>query len=132
MFKKIYLIFLIWFFSLFIPFPYLTFWGDDLTKSDFSLNPWIFSPWSTNLLWTGDMETTVTDILINVIDLLIVSFWVLALLIMTIWAWYMIIYHGQEEFLSKWKTIFTAWLISLIVALSAWLIMAMINYLVYN
>lgn len=130
--KKVYFLFLIWFVSLFFGLPNYSYWSDDLTQSDFSLNPSTFSPSTSTLIWSSDMSWTVTEILIKVIDILIIAFWVLALLVMTIWAWYMIIYHGQEEFLSKWKTIFNAWLISLIIAFSAWMIISFINYLIYN
>jgi hypothetical protein len=102
-----------------------------LTDPGFTLNSNTFSPWSTSLK-NGDMENTVTHILVNIIDLLIISFWVLSLLVMTIGAGYMIIYHWEEEFLSKWKTIFKAWLISLSVALLSWLIINLVNYLIYN
>jgi hypothetical protein len=56
---------------------------------------------------------------------------VFAVFIMTLWAWYMIIYHGQDEFLSKWKSIFMSWIIALAVALSAWVIVKLFAYLLY-
>jgi hypothetical protein len=43
----------------------------------------------------------------------------------------MIIYHGQDEFLSKGKSIFTAGLIALVVALSAGLIVRLFSALLY-
>jgi len=63
---------------------------------------------------------------------LMVALWVLSLFIMTIgWA-YMITAHGKDEMLTKWKTIFTAWLISITVALLSWIIIKAIIFLVYN
>jgi hypothetical protein len=56
----------------------------------------------------------------------------LSLIIMVIWWWYMIIYSWQEELLSKWKKIFMAGIISLIIALLSWLIVNFVNYLLYN
>jgi len=50
---------------------------------------------------------------------------------MTIGAGYMIIYHGDESLLSRGKSIFTAGLISLAIALSAGLIVKFISYLLY-
>ncbi len=133
MHKKLFILILL--FSIFSPIVY----GWNLTDSSFTLDSDIFSPWSTELKWkapditTGnDMADNINYILINIIDLLIISFWVLSLLVMSIGAWYMIIYHWEEEFLSKWKTIFKAWIISLSVALLSWLIVNFVNYLIYN
>jgi hypothetical protein len=55
-----------------------------------------------------------------------------SLLIMTIWAWYMIIFHGQDELLSKWKYIFMSWIIALVVALSSYYIVSLLRYLLYS
>lgn len=58
-------------------------------------------------------------------------FGVLSVFIMTIGAGYMIIYHGQDEFLSKGKSIFVSGLIALAVALSAGLIVQLFSALLY-
>jgi hypothetical protein len=50
---------------------------------------------------------------------------------MTIGAGYMIIYHGQDEFLSRWKAIFMSGIISLAIALSAGIIVRLFTYILY-
>ncbi len=50
---------------------------------------------------------------------------------MTIGAGYMIIYHGQDDLLSKGKTIFLSGIISLAIALSAGVIVNLFAYLLY-
>ncbi len=58
-------------------------------------------------------------------------FGALAAFIMTIGAGYMIIYHGQDDLLSRGKTIFTSGIIALVVALSAGIIVRIFTYILY-
>lgn len=135
MLKKIFLVFVL-FFSFFS----LSFAADDSSSQDpssvdFMINVWDLTPgWKaiSSEAWEwADSSKIWTTLLQSFINKLMIAFWVLSLLIMTIWAWYMIIYHGQDELLSKWKTIFTSWLIALIVALSAWILVKMLAYFLY-
>jgi len=105
-------------------------WENDLSSPDYMINTTELWLWSSLNTW--DAETTVNNVLGTIITKLMIAFWVLALFIMTIGWWYMIFAHGQDELLNKWKGIFTAGLISLIVALSAWIIMKLVIFLLYN
>jgi hypothetical protein len=66
-----------------------------------------------------------------IIKNLIVAFWVLSLLMMTIGWWMMIFHSWQEWILTKWKSIFMYWIISLVVWLSSWIIVQVISYFLY-
>lgn len=105
--------------------------GDCINKSNFNIDVTTISPGGASLMGSTG-KGTVNTLLAAVINKLIVAFGVLALFIMTIGAGYMIIHHGQDEFLSRGKAIFIAWLTSLAVALSAWLIVKFISYLLYQ
>lgn len=76
-------------------------------------------------------EGTLNTLLGVIIKNLIVIFWVLSLLIMTIGWGYMIFHAGEESLLSRWKSIFMYGLISLAIALSAWIIVQLITYILY-
>ena len=102
----------------------------DITDTSFTIDVGTITPgWST-LIKDGAGET-VENILAITLNKLIVVFWVAAVFIMTIGAGYMIIYHGQDELLSKWKSIFFSWIIALVVALSAGIIVNLFTYLLY-
>jgi len=81
----------------------------------------------------GDnVEQTINRTLWTIIQKLMIALWSLSLLIMTIWGWYMIMYHGQDELLSKWKSIFLSWITALVVALSSYYMVAFLRYILYS
>lgn len=104
--------------------------SNNIKDADFEINVADITPGNTSLIGAGAGET-VDNVLLTILEKLIVVFWVFAVFIMTIGAWYMIIYHGQDEFLSKWKSIFLSGIIALAVALSAWVIVKLFAYLLY-
>lgn len=110
----------------------ISFAAGDITKEDFTIEVRDFTPGGTQFL-DEDATTagTVNNVLVTILEKLIVIFWALATFIMTIGAGYMIIYHGQDEYLSKWKSIFIAGIIALVVALSAGVIVRIFTYLLY-
>jgi hypothetical protein len=89
------------------------------------------TPWGDNLEW-DDREQVINNFFGNLIQTLMIWLGSLALLIMTIWAWYMILAHGQDELLSKWKSIFMSWIISLVVALTSYYLVAFVRFLLYS
>ena len=101
----------------------------DITSPNFTIPVWTF--WSTELIDDDTAWGTINNVLMTVLEKLILVFGACAIFIMTIWAGYMIIYHGQDEFLSKWKSIFMSWIIALVVALSAWIIVRLFTFLLY-
>ncbi len=116
-------------------------WQWCINSTEFYINTNTLSPWSTadskwKLLWSnkwldGSTDKTVNRILWNIIQKMITIMWVIALFIMTIGWWYMIFHMWEESLLSRWKTIFMWGLISLVVALSAWLLVQLVTYLLY-
>jgi len=81
--------------------------------------------------WKNAKEVT-NKLLGTIIQSLMIPLWAIALLIMTIWAWYMIFYHWQDELLSKWQSIFNSWLIALIIALSAYYMVSLVRFILYS
>lgn len=125
--KKILLfcIFLFWFFLL-----NSTFWNNDLTSSWFTISvsdisPWIDAEWS-------DTEERINWLLWTIIQTMMIALWVLSVFIMTIWTWYIILHNWQDELLSKWKSIFMAWVYSMIIALSSYLIIYIVRQILYS
>lgn len=103
----------------------------DITDTSFEINVGDFTPGWASFIW-NNTEETVDNVLITILEKLLIVFWAFAVLIMTIGAGYMIIYHWQDEFLSKWKSIFMSWVIALVVALSAGLLVQLFAYLLYS
>lgn len=116
----------------------LIFWNLIISSTT---NAWIedssFMINTSDLLWTSNTikqttaKATIDKWLEVTVQKMMVALWVIALFIMTIGWWYMIFAHGQDELLNKWKSIFNAWLIALIVALSSSIIMKVVIYLLY-
>jgi len=103
---------------------------NDISSTSFQITVWDISPGKKSIKWDSSKETA-KKTLQTIIDNLIVAFWVLALLVMTIGWGYMIMYHWQDELLTKWKSIFTSGLIAVAVALSAWILVKLVVYLLY-
>ena len=103
---------------------------NNISSPNFQIDVWSISPGNNKTKWDTAKESA-TLTLQAIIDNLIVAFWVLALLVMTVGWGYMIMYHGQDELLSKWKSIFTSGLIAVAVALSAWILVKLVAYLLY-
>lgn len=74
----------------------------------------------------------INHVLWELIQKMMIVLWVISLVVMTIWSWYMIIYYWQDEYLSKWKSIFLAWIIALVVALTSYYMISLIRYIVFN
>lgn len=109
-------------------------WPNCLNSTEFMIKTKDFTPWnkSYNRSWTLDLTGTTNNLLSTIIQNLMVAIWVIALLVMSIWAWYMIFYHGQDEMLSKWKTMFTTWITALVIALSSYYLVSLVRYILYT
>ena len=105
-------------------------WTNCINKTSFSISTEKLWLWWHELI-KNDTEATVNNILWTIIQKLMIGLGSVAFLIMTIWAWFMILYHGQDELLSKWKYIFMSWIIALVVALSSYYIVSLLRYLLY-
>jgi len=110
---------------------------DKINCSEFKIDTENFSPWSKKILnkakegWWSTVESA-NAILWTIIKNLIVVFWALSLLMMTIGGWMMIFHAGQESILTRWKWIFVWWVASLAIALSSWLVVKIVSYVLYK
>ena len=104
---------------------------DCIDKDTFMFNPSEMI-WIGPNLWGKSTWEWVNNVFGTVIQKLMVALWVLSVLIMTIGGWYIILYHGQDELLSKGKSIFMSGVIALIVALSSYLIVGLLRFILYN
>lgn len=103
----------------------------DITDSSFEINVGDFTPGGTSFI--GDnSEETIDNVLVNILEKLLIVFGALAVLIMTIGAWYMIMAHGQDEFITRWKSIFISWVIALVIALSSGVLVQLFAYILYS
>lgn len=93
-------------------------WGDGLT------------PWKLWMEWES-LEERANWILGTIMQRLMIALWVLSVLIMTIWAWYIILNNWQDELLSKWKSIFMAWIYAMLIALTSYYLIAIVRYMLY-
>lgn len=100
-------------------------------KTSFVINTDTFSIWWT-WLKGGDSKTTINNVLWTIIQKLMIALWVIALLVMTIGAWYIIMYRWHDEYLSKWKNIFIGWITALIVALGSYYLVNLVWYILYK
>ena len=128
--KKFFIIFLVLVSFLFIDFNFINnsfAWVED--KSYMIDTDSLF--WQTSSIKTWTAKDTVENTLITIVQKLMIAFWVLSLFIMTIGWGYMIFAAWKDEMLSKWKSIFSAWLIALIIALASSIIIKLVIYLLY-
>jgi len=102
----------------------------DITSRWYQINVNDISPGMGVTWWTT--EENVNFVLATIIQNLMIALWSFALLIMTIWAWYIILHNGQDELLSKWKSIFMSWVYALIIALSAYYLINIIRFILFQ
>lgn len=102
----------------------------DLSKPSFMINVNEISPGWSGLIGSS-AEATIENTLKRSIERLIIALGTIALLVMTIGAGYMILYAGEDERLTRGKTIFTWWLIAVGISLLSWIMVQLISYLLY-
>lgn len=105
-------------------------WPDDLTSTNFIINvndisPWIVSKWNNT-------EERVNWLLWTLIQKMMIALWTLSILMMTVWGWYIVFHNWQDEILSKWKSIFMSWIYAMVVALSSYLLVSIVRYILYT
>ncbi|MDD3145569.1 MAG: hypothetical protein PHV23_05675 [Candidatus Gracilibacteria bacterium] len=102
----------------------------DLTSSDFEINVSDISPGIE-----GKGSTTserINWLLGTIIQTMMIALGVLSVLIMTIGAGYMILHNGQDELLSKGKSIFMSGIYAMIIALTSYYLIAIVRFLLYK
>lgn len=105
-------------------------WEGKLKDSDFMINTNAFVPWNKFNEWLT-IEKKLQNWLWTIIQRLMVPFWVLAVLVMVIWAGFMILSNGNDETLNKWKKIFKMSIFSLCLALSSYVAVELLKYALY-
>ena len=107
-----------------------------LNEKSFRIDTGKFSPIGkmTDKSWTvlKNTEEKINFLLWTIIQKLMIALWVLSVLIMTVGGGYIIMYHGQDELLSKGKSIFMSGIIALVVALSSYYIVSGLRFILYN
>ncbi len=103
--------------------------NDDFSTTWFKLNVSDVFPESK---YTGEtnMNRRANAFFADIIQKLMIWLGSVALLLMTIWAWFMILYHWEDSMLTKWKSIFSAGIISLVIALLSFYMVELVKYLI--
>lgn len=105
----------------------------DISSRWFEVEVWKVTPWNNLGITSWTKTTEVLNMTLwNLIQKLMIGLWSVSLLIMTFWGWYMVIYHGQDELLSKWKWMFTSGIIALIVSLSSYYMVDLLRFILYS
>lgn len=104
---------------------------DKFDSPEFEIPVTEFSPLWVGIAKGASTEAQANSILASIIRFLMILIWSCSLLVMTVGGWYMIVYHGNDEFLSRWKTIFWAGASGLAVALFSYYLVDLVSKLVY-
>lgn len=111
---------------------YITNASDKVQEADFMIETKLLF-WDSKIdTWTATTEELINKTLWTIIQNLMIAMGSISLFIMTIWAWYMIFYNWQDDILSKWKSIFTWWVIALVVALTSYYMVAILRFVLYK
>lgn len=130
MFKKISILIIFLSISLFL--NNNSFAAGTIDKNDFTIPVSTIVPWANSTIVAWDTTATLNKTLWLIIQQMMIRLGSLALIVMTIGWGYMVIYHGQDELLSKWKYIFMSWVIALVVALGSYYMVALLRYILYS
>lgn len=103
---------------------------DCIDKTSFIIKVDDISPWMA--AWAWDTKENVNFLLWTIIQNLMIALWSLALFVMTVWAWYILLHHWEDEFLSKWKTIFMSGVYALIVSLGSYYLISIVRYILFT
>jgi hypothetical protein len=102
---------------------------NDLTDKSFEINVWELTPWLNPSQDTT--EKNVNFLLGTIIQKLMIVISSLSVLTMVIWWWFLVLHNWKDDILSKWKTIFTAGIIALVVSLSSYFLIVIIRSIIY-
>jgi hypothetical protein len=91
-----------------------------------------FSPGWTSFVAKWWAKKTMNSFFTTLIQKLMIALWSLALLIMVVWAWFMMFAMWKDDNLNKWKTIFKAGIIALVIALSSYFMVSFLSFILYS
>ncbi|NDK07709.1 hypothetical protein EOM39_00510 [Candidatus Gracilibacteria bacterium] len=107
--------------------------GDsDFSKPTFTITTSDIAPIGADKVPGGTLKQKADNFLVDVIGILMVSIGVIALLVVTIGAGYMIFYNGKEEFLTKGRNMIYTGFLALFIALSSYYLMNLVRYILYS
>lgn len=108
-------------------------WSADLTSFGFKISTSDLTPGQIwwNISWK-DFDEKGNFVLGTIIQSLMMALWVLSVFIMTVGGGYIILNNGQDELLNKWKSIFMSWVYAMIIALSSYVVVAMVRFILYS
>ncbi|MDD3646683.1 MAG: hypothetical protein PHH06_04745 [Candidatus Gracilibacteria bacterium] len=105
--------------------------GDCIDQPTFMIKTNDFVPGGKSIKTGSTAKENINNALSTIIQKLMVALGVLSLFIMTVGAGYIIMYHGQDELLSKGKSIFMSGIIALVVALTSYYLVSLLRYILY-
>jgi len=100
-----------------------------IDKANFVIDVDSISPWMSIKKWST--SKTINYALGTIIQKLMIGLGSLSLLIMTVWAWYIVLHGWQDELLNKWKSIFMSGIYAMLVALSSYYLIVIVRYVLY-
>ena len=100
-----------------------------IDKANFVIDVDSISPWMNVRKWSTNK--TINYALGTIIQKLMIGLGSLSLLIMTVWAWYIVLHGWQDELLNKWKSIFMSGIYAMLVALSSYYLIVIVRYVLY-
>ena len=103
--------------------------GTGINTPDFIIDVSTLTPG----LSASDSNTTenANTLLGVVIQTLLWALTSISVLIMVVWAGYMILYNGQDELLSKWKSIFISGVIATAIALTSYYLVDLLRNILF-
>ncbi|MDD3793187.1 MAG: hypothetical protein PHI37_00030 [Candidatus Gracilibacteria bacterium] len=103
---------------------------DDLTSTNFIINVNDISP---GIVSKGNnTEERVNWLLGTLIQKMMIALGTLSILMMTVGGGYIVFHNGQDEILSKGKSIFMSGIYAMVVALSSYLLVSIVRYILYT
>lgn len=106
---------------------------NDITSRWFEIKVDTFTPWlKLESIGAENTNQVINYTLGTIIQRLMIALWSFSLIIMTIWAWYIILHNWQDELLNKWKSIFMSWVYALVVALSAYYLVSIVRFIIFS
>jgi hypothetical protein len=102
--------------------------ANDMSSSNFKIEV------CDKFLWKCPPKDDTTEqinwLLWKIIQNMMLALWSLSILIMTIWAWFIILHNWKDEYLTTWKNIFMWWIYAMIIALGSYYLVSIIEFII--
>ncbi len=108
-------------------------WDDDFWSANFDVkvSEFTWDTWMDIQDWET-LEDKTNGLLNRIIEILMVAIWVISLFVVSVWAWYMIMYNWNEEFLKKWRNMVYTGFLALFIALTSYYLINLVRYILYH